>query len=89
MATALWVGLGESFEQLRGEEPYSRSKSRYLFRFAVTGFVLVAGFILITSLTRADQFSPLAYPFFLFFMKGKVLVLFEPLFDRGSSDPQG
>lgn len=83
MATALWVGLGESFEQLRGGEPYSRSKTRYSSRLAITAFVLVGGLALITALTRTGDLSPLAYALFLFFMKGKVLVLFEPLFDQG------
>jgi len=85
VATALWVGVGDSFEQARGGRPYSESKFRYVLRIWVTISVLVGGIVFIRSLANSGEVNFLVgTTFFLFFMKGKILMLFEPLYIRAT-----
>lgn len=88
-ALPLWISVGDSFEENRGGQPYSASRTRYVLRLFATLWILIGGFALIRWQT---EMGLLTGPFvstavFLYFMKGKILMLFEPLYIRLSNPP--
>ena len=86
-ALPLWISVGDSFEENRGGQPYSASRTRYTVRLFSTVWILIGGFVLIRWQTQAGLFTGpfLATAIFLYFMKGKILMLFEPLYIRLSN----
>ena len=80
-ALPLWISVGDSFEENRGGQPYSASRPRYFLRLFATVWILIGGFALIRWQTQAGLLTSQVFAtvIFLYFMKGKILMLFEPL----------
>ena len=92
-ALPLSISVGDSFEKNRGGQPYSASRPRYFLRLFATVWILIGGFALIRWQTQAGLLTSQVFATvtFLSFMKGKILMLFEPLYIRlvgPSEDPQ-
>ena len=52
-ALPLWISVGDSFEENRGGQPYSASRTRYTVRLFATVWILIRGFVLIRWQTQA------------------------------------
>lgn len=81
----LWDGMASTFENLRGGEPYSAKLWRYALKLVLTIMVLAGGWVLICLLSDSGELSFSKWGTvagLLVIMRGKILVLFEPLYIR-------